>query len=1113
MTLTQTQYRYDLKGRLEEALFFDKTKYGWTYDDLARVKTEINELGQKTTYEYDQYSQVNAVINALEERTEFKYNDRRKLVEVKDALNQVTRYKYDEFANHVETTFHNGDKVSMGYDGFDRLKNMTNERQFTTKYSYNNLSQLEEIEQPNAAKTNYTYDTLGRMVAMRDANQRTTEFEYDVFNRVVSDKLPLGQTNRSVYNKFGQLESATDFNNDTINYGYDAVGRLKQKSFTDTRVSQVSYTYDDVTSQLKTVTDGRGVTGYDYDLRDRLSKVTHPDTQYVEYGYDVLSNVTSVKTKVGTTSYGYDLLNRLDTVKDGSKVLADYDYDAVGNLIRTKFANSSVETRSYDGRNRLKSLTTKNVVGTTFSGFVYDLDGAGNRTKVTEHDGRVVDYQYDGLNRLTEEKVTDARLGDRLTGYDYDLVGNRRSKTDSVEGTTTYQYDWNDRLLSASNGAGVTQFTYDRNGSMKTRTAGTTTVTYDWVNDGENRLIGVSDGTSQTKYVYDAFGERVATIAGGVRTNYLSAPIWGLPEVLVEYDANGNVTADYVHGNGTVRSRRDNREVYHHTDGLGSTRALTDTVGLVTDRYTYDAYGGMVEHQGTFGNSFQFAGEQRDASTGLDYLRARYYDSSLGRFVSADPFAGFMSDPMSLHNYQYAHANPTRYTDPSGYFSLGELAVVTTILGTIGISAAYVGQKYVLNGGLSGDDLLTMADAWFAGFAHGATGGIYTSARRMAGGPEISNDDDGSFLWQMGAIAGAAAQIGVGLKIPSLTTAQMGSWGSWVALGWAAGAANQTRQGLNGLMDGKWEWNDAFNLLAIIPLARPIQGGAAGALGTMRQANRANAGGPAKTAVDKALQSAKRVVTKLKDQLDDVFNKGGGCFVVGTEILTTEGLKNIEDIREGDWVIADDPTTPGEIEVRQVLTAYERKATKLVDIYVDGEVISATEEHPIWVVDKGWVEPKDLKVGDLLETEDGRVVDIDKVEKREGDFKVYNFRVEGTPTYFVSELGILVHNNSANCPDGTIDPRNLVPSQPRGEMTGSRTKRYEKSMKESGFNSDFPITITEVNGRKIILDGHHRVEAARRAGITEVPYKEITLSPEDADRLIDDVINSSRHRF
>ena len=137
-------------------------------------------------------------------------------------------------------------------------------------------------------------------------------------------------------------------------------------------------------------------------------------------------------------------------------------------------------------------MTSKNVVGTTFSGFTYELDAAGNRTKVTENNGRSVAYQYDSLNRLTQEQVTDSRLGNRSTGYGYDLVGNRSTKTDSIDGTTTYLYDGNDRLLSASNGSQSTQFTYDNNGSMKARSDGTSTVTYGWANDGENRL-----GTSQ----------------------------------------------------------------------------------------------------------------------------------------------------------------------------------------------------------------------------------------------------------------------------------------------------------------------------------------------------------------------------------------------------------------------------------------------------------------------------------------------------------------------------------------------------------------------------------------------------------------------------------------
>jgi hypothetical protein len=97
-------------------------------------------------------------------------------------------------------------------------------------------------------------------------------------------------------------------------------------------------------------------------------------------------------------------------------------------------------------------------------------------------------------------------------------------------------------------------------------------------------LVGVNNGKSGSQFVYDAFGSRVAAINNGVRTNYLTAPIWSLPEALMEYDATGAVKADYTQGVGLVRSRHDGKERFAHTDGLGSTRAITDNVGLVTDR-------------------------------------------------------------------------------------------------------------------------------------------------------------------------------------------------------------------------------------------------------------------------------------------------------------------------------------------------------------------------------------------------------------------------------------------------------------------------------------------------------------------------------------------------
>jgi len=98
-----------------------------------------------------------------------------------------------------------------------------------------------------------------------------------------------------------------------------------------------------------------------------------------------------------------------------------------------------------------------------------------------------------------------------------------------------------------------------------------------------------------------------------------------------------------------------------------------------------------------------------------------------------------------------------------------------------------------------------------------------------------------------------------------------------------------------------------------------------------------------------------------------------------------------------------------------------RETDALVDLYVDEEVISTTGEHPFWTPDRGWVEAKDLHVGSLLQTEDGRVIDVDGVERREGHFQVYNFNVEEFHTYFVSDLGILVHN-------ADYAPTNLTPS-------------------------------------------------------------------------------------
>ena len=362
-----------------------------------------------------------------------------------------------------------------------------------------------------------------------------------------------------------------------------------------------------------------------------------------------------------------------------------------------------------------------------------------------------------------------------------------------------------------------------------------------------------------------------------------------------------------------------------------------------------------------------------------------------------------------MHDYQYAHANPVNYTDPTGYFTLQEVGTAISVAGiltSIGSSAAYVGFEYLTGDGITGDEALFMLDRWMAGFGHGVSGGLTTVVRGEDG---QVHEVEHSFLWSMGVLAGTSTSFLVGFQAPAAMAGQVGAT-TWTAnflrVFNAVTDTYGAYEAVQGLTDGQWDHTDVFNLLTLVDFGITAFTGVKGSLATWRGKKGRTPNNTASNA-NRTLGEMGETKTALE------FQKPSACFVAGTEILTPDGEVDIEDIEVGDWVIADDPTTPGEIEKRQVLQTFVRETDVLVDLHVDGEVISTTEEHPFWVADKGWVEAEDLRVGDLLTTEDGIIIDIDWIGKREGDFEVYNFEVEDFHTYFVSDLEVLVHN--ANC--------------------------------------------------------------------------------------------------
>jgi hypothetical protein len=93
-----------------------------------------------------------------------------------------------------------------------------------------------------------------------------------------------------------------------------------------------------------------------------------------------------------------------------------------------------------------------------------------------------------------------------------------------------------------------------------------------------------------------------------------------------------------------------------------------------------------------------------------------------------------------------------------------------------------------------------------------------------------------------------------------------------------------------------------------------------------------------------------------------------------------------------------------------------------------------------------------------------------------------------------------------------VDPRNLVSRQGPSEMTGNKVKRLTKDMKENGFNPEHPIEAAEVNGKRIIIDGHHRTEAAKKAGIPEVPVKKVEVTPKRAEKLSQQAADAASER-
>ncbi|MCD4811316.1 putative Ig domain-containing protein [bacterium] len=679
-----TRYEYDAGNygdiehpagnRLVRTIFPDGSGTRLEYDAAGRLIATIDENGSRLSYEYDAAGRRTKVVDALGNVTTFTYDANGNEESMIDANGNTITHEYDALNRKIKTIFPDGTFTAVEYAGCGtkRKSSETDQAGNITRFEYDALGRLTKVIDALGGETTCTYDEAGNKLTQTDPNGNTTRWAYNNLGRMVEHTLPMGMFETFTYDPHGNVIGKTDFNGDTITYTYDVTNRLIKKSYSDG--SEVLFTYT-ATGRRQTVTDARGITSYKYDLRDRLVEVINPDGTAITYAYDPKGNRTSVAVPSGNTTYTYDTLNRLETVTDPEGGVTGYTYDSAGNRASVTYPNGTVAEYIYDALNRLTYLENRKSTGEVISSYTYTLGPAGNRTRVEENSGRVVNYTYDNLYRLTEEQITDPVLGNETISYMHDGFGNRLAKTDST-GITNYTYNANDQLVTETAPAYTNTYTYDGNGNTKRKSDGTTVTDYTY--DYENKLIVAQTGASQTSYAYDADGIRVKSTSNGAVTQYLVDKNRRYAQVLEEADGSSSLIVRYMYGDDLISQNRGGVSSCYHYDGQMSTRKLTNTDEEITDSYIYDAFGIVIDEAGTTENNYLYTGEQYDPNVGFYYLRARYYNAAIGRFMTHDPRWGNPFEPMSLHKYLYANANPINFVDPSG-----EIAIAAKFLATI----------------------------------------------------------------------------------------------------------------------------------------------------------------------------------------------------------------------------------------------------------------------------------------------------------------------------------------------------------------------------------------------------------------------------------------------
>ena len=393
-----------------------------------------------------------------------------------------------------------------------------------------------------------------------------------------------------------------------------------------------------------------------------ITEIGLPNGGIIAYEYDADRNLTGVtNSEGGMRRYEYDDKHHMTAWYDenGSRIVRN-EYDDKGRVtsqddrmrnIKVVYENGDTCITTYEEDGRIASRTDELGMVTRYT---YDLLGRISRTYSDA--GMEIRYRYDCLDRLAQ-----IRYGNGVvTCYHYDGAENRVRK-ESLEGAIYYVYNEKNQLICEEGIRGRTVFSYSRQGSILSEEGSDGIREFAYNSKNQQVKVKCQNGQIQENR-YDAEGLRHEM----KENEKLLRFVYHRGELLYE---GGKDEKSYHLGYGIEAVSGGGEISYYHRDEQLSMALITGEAGDVRNHYQYDAFGVLLEAGEKAGNQIRYTVQQYDGVAEQYYLRARYYNPKLGRFMQEDLYLG---DGLNL--YAYCHNNPVMYYDPSGYDSQKVLA-------------------------------------------------------------------------------------------------------------------------------------------------------------------------------------------------------------------------------------------------------------------------------------------------------------------------------------------------------------------------------------------------------------------------------------------------------